>query len=247
MILKKKRKGEQAQGLPGWIVSYGDLVTTLLCFFITLSALAEDQTGVNLHAGLDSFRNRPLFPDLAGLFNYSSRTVPLQSPSPSTVPDELAKDKKVDSKHNNLIDEGEEGRVIDLEEEQFQRFLSELNRQFQLEKTPSPAGIVTIDVFEPVEGNGTSVQLGPQGQATVWQVLPLLASDSYHVSVTVWATMPSESAWLRATRQAVALVDTIRSEARLQGAARSRIQAAGQPWRYPHRRRPVWSIVVTRR
>ncbi|MDO8632450.1 MAG: flagellar motor protein MotB, partial [Phycisphaerales bacterium] len=35
------RKAETSQGAPGWVVTYADFVTVLLCFFITLVAMGE--------------------------------------------------------------------------------------------------------------------------------------------------------------------------------------------------------------
>lgn len=38
---KKKRKEECPAGVPDWIVTYGDMMTLLLCFFVLLAAFSE--------------------------------------------------------------------------------------------------------------------------------------------------------------------------------------------------------------
>ena len=38
---KKKRKEECKEGVPAWVVTYGDMMTLLLCFFVLLAAFSE--------------------------------------------------------------------------------------------------------------------------------------------------------------------------------------------------------------
>ena len=36
-----KKKEEQEEGAPAWMVTYGDMVTLLLCFFVLLFSMSE--------------------------------------------------------------------------------------------------------------------------------------------------------------------------------------------------------------
>jgi flagellar motor protein MotB len=163
-VLWRRKKNGAAAGLPSWIVSYGDMITTLLCFFIVLSALAKDQTGLKLHAGLESFKKRPLFRGLAGLSKKSAQMAPFDLPSPDMIPEAIVQQEK-DNQLVGAEQENGKARIIDLEEEHFQRFLGKLDRQFELAKTAKVLGQTTIDVYEP--RTGQPPQAGPQGQKAI--------------------------------------------------------------------------------
>ena len=80
----------------------------------------------------------------------------------------------------------------------------------------------------------------------VSQVLPLLRRPDYRVTLVVWATMPSDSAWLRAVRQAGQIAEELADETQLPPEARARLVAVGQPWHHVHFDRPVISLTITK-
>lgn len=55
MILKRKVIKEEGSKVPGYIVTYSDMVTLLLTFFVLLLSLAEDQDPELVNIGRDSF------------------------------------------------------------------------------------------------------------------------------------------------------------------------------------------------
>ena len=237
----KKKKGSSEPGLPSWIVSYGDLVTTLLCFFIILSALAEDQTGVKLCIGLNSFRNRPLLADISGMHNRTRKTVPLKAPGPSVIP--KSQDGNKNGSGGGDPDEPE-ARNLDAELEQFQWYLKEMERNFDLGKLPKVEGQTIVDVHEPLQKD--PIRPGVNGQKTLLQMINVLARGDYRVTVIVWATMPSASAWKRATTQSQAITSQAANLLRLSGEARDQLHTQGRIWQHSERRRPVFSVVVAK-
>ena len=53
--MKVKRKKERKKGAPAYMVSFGDMMTLILCFFILLVSMAEEQNFGLLAKGVGSF------------------------------------------------------------------------------------------------------------------------------------------------------------------------------------------------
>jgi chemotaxis protein MotB len=52
-----KKQKKQAAGAPAWVLTYGDMMSLLLCFFIMLAAMARyDEPNPRVEAALDSIR-----------------------------------------------------------------------------------------------------------------------------------------------------------------------------------------------
>lgn len=235
MFIRRKKKKGDAEGLPSWIVSYGDLVTTLLCFFIILSTLAKDQTGMRLYAGLESFRNRPVFPEVFGSSKRSSNMVLLDVPASSKIPKSLMESPQK---------QAEKKRLMDLELADFQRFLGEMQRQFEVQKSSVTWKTVTFDIFEPL--SQPSLTPGPQATKKITEMMRLVLQGNYQLTIMVWATMPSKSAWIRAGNQANSVAGHVITQWNLTPQDQKRILPQGRVWRYRDSPRPVLSLVLAR-
>lgn len=232
-MAKRKRVALGSVNAEGWMMSYADMVTILLALFIVLSTLGKDQTGVNLNKGIESYRRvRDAF-GLPGWFSNSSQVTPKDA---------------VNARYNNPDDPDFHDdlnlRSIDGEEEQFQRFLSEMDRHFRVEKLPLVSGEATLDIFDPLRASPPS--LPPKALETVNQIVGILHRSNYQVYVVVWAATPSDSAWTRAVNQAQRLVDEIARDADLDALARARLLPMGQPWLYSAYQRPVLSLRIVK-
>lgn len=227
-----KKKGALSKvNTEGWMMSYADMATILLAMFIVLTVLGQDQTGVSLHKGLESYRESRDSFGLSGMFESSPRSVQFDAPTtrfPSGADGES----------------GSAGRSLDAELERLQHFVHEMDRQFPIDKLPPARAQATVDLFDPIHKE--SPYLASKHREVLGQVLPLLKRGDYRVTLVVWATMPSDSAWLRAAEQANHVADEAADTAQLEAKDRARFTALGQPWRYPDYQRPVLSISVTK-
>ena len=239
-MARKKKGDDGAINTEGWMMSYADMATVLLAMFIVLSTLGKDQTGISLQKGLESWRDSRHTFGLGGAFQTSSQVFQRDAVSPH-----YAHGEDGDPEPNADGPDREDGpRSIDGEQERLQRFLQEMDRQFQVEKLPRVTGSATVDFYDKL-GSGPPY-LSPKEAEVVHQMLPLLQHGNYRIVLIVWATMPSDSAWIRAGDQARMVADDIARSARLSADARSRLVPVGQPWRYPNFERPIMSLVIAR-
>lgn len=227
-----KKKGLAKVNTEGWMMSYADMATILLAMFIVLTVLGKDQTGAALHTGLESYRQARDSFGLPGMFEASPRSVQFDQPMTR-----FSTGEESDSKDNT-------GRSIDAEQERLQRFLDELGRKFSVDCLPRSLSQATVDLFERFQPSAP--YLKASHREIFSQVLPLLQRPNYRVTVTVWATMPADSAWLRAADQAQAIVEDLNEDMKLGASARSRLIAIGQPWPYSNYERPILSITVAK-
>jgi hypothetical protein len=241
MALFRKKAADGAVNTEGWMMSYADMATVLLAMFIVLSTLSKDQTGVSLQKGLESWRDSRQTFGLGGIFSTSSQVVPKREMAPRFV----SAEPEPDPDHRGSGPDAENGpRSIDPEHERLQRFLGEMDRQFKVQKLPRVAGSATVDFYDRL--TASPPYLTAKQAEVVWQVLPLLGRGNYRVLLIVWATMPSDTAWVRAAVQAHQVADAVAAAAGLDAEARGRLVAAGQPWRYAGFERPVLSLVIAR-
>jgi hypothetical protein len=237
----KKKSGGSAINTEGWMMSYADMATTLLAMFIVLSTLGKDQTGISLYNGTGSFIHAMESFGLPGLFSTSSRAFQLDAGSPHY----LSPGPLDPSEQHPGPDAGQPNdRVIDGEQEQLQRFLGEMQRQLQVQKLARPAGQAVVDFYDPLTRRAP--YLSPRELEVARQVVPLLHRSDYRVSVVVWATTPSASAWNRAAGEAKLVADDLASSAQLDGDARARLLPLGQTWPYAKIRRPILSLVIAK-
>ncbi len=239
MFLFRKKKGHgSSPDANAWMMSYADMATILLAMFIVLSTFSQDQTGISLYHGTGSFKKAIHNFGLPGLMPNTWQTVPLNHPGPQHVVDSAEWKKK------HGVDPDAPGRIIDGEEENFQRFLTEIGRAFPLTKLPRSAGQVTLDMHEPLDR--AAPYLTDKHRPNVLPLLALLRRGNYQIQIVVWAGMPAESALIRSSTHANAIVANLAAAAALSPAERSHLLGVGQSWRYRDVRRPVLSVVVTK-
>jgi hypothetical protein len=236
MLARRRQKGKGGSSptnAEGWMMSYADMATTLLAMFIVLSTLGKDQTGISLYNGTGSFIQSSESFGLPGFLPNSSRAIPLETVNPR-YPVAAGQGNQADSVQ----------RIIDGEEQQFQQFLNEMNRQLRVDKLPRVTGQAVVDLYDKL--NNAPPYLGAKHKEVVGQILPALQRKDYRVYVVVWAPMPSKGAWLRTANQAQALGEEIAAAAGLDDAARARLVPLGQPWRHRDVPRPVLSFVLAK-
>lgn len=224
-------------------MSFGDTMTTLLAFFIVLNAFSEEQTGAKMHSGTGSFVQALNSHGLPGSESSKKTRNAIDRDAPSPL--YIAADPKNRPPAINATgpDDNENGiRVIDREQDQFERFMVEMDRLHTSSELPPTTGEAAFDFFEPLLPEPKL--LSDEYDEALVDILPMMHQSEYTVRVVVWATTPSPTAWTRATRQSRRIADHLAGVAGLTSQDKYRVRAQGQPWIDSVLRRPVWSIVV---
>ena len=81
--MAKKSEERTAEGAPGWMVTYGDMMTLLLCFFVIIVAMSETKKDEKFRKVMDAIRQQ---------FGYhaAARAVPGSSPPLNSLLDRLS-------------------------------------------------------------------------------------------------------------------------------------------------------------
>jgi Membrane MotB of proton-channel complex MotA/MotB len=229
----------------GYLVSFGDTMTALLAFFIVLNSLAEEQTGANLHSGTGSFIRALNSFGMSGTSNSDQSKLAFQMNATSPlyfVPD--PEERPPERNPTGPDEDGDDGRVLDREREQFQRFLDEIKRLTPPEKERDVEGEVSFDVLGKLPAEGSPMT--PEVRVTLSSVGAMLRKTDYTMQITVWATTPSQTAWTRAVRQAAELrTESIRL-LNLDPGQQTRVAASGRSWISKDLKRPAVSITLRR-
>lgn len=241
MAVKRKPPAEGPS--KAYLMSFGDTMTTLLAFFIVLNAFSQEQTGANMHSGTGSFVQSLNSHGLPGS-EPSKRTrnaIARNASSPLYIVADP--ENRPPANHAAGPDDNENGiRVIDREQDQFERFMTEMERLHSSSELPATRGEAAFDFFEPLLP-GPNL-LSSQFDEALVDILPMMHQSEYTVRVVVWATTPSPTAWTRATQRSRRIADQLAGVAGLTGQDKYRVRAQGQPWIDSVVKRPVWSIVV---
>jgi hypothetical protein len=244
-MAKKERRPPSKPNM-GYLVSFGDTMTALLAFFIVLNSLAKEQTGANLHAGTSSFSSA--FKDLATPGSMSTdrtkQAITQDYPSPIYA---LKNDKlKSTDAHQGIgpDEKDDNGRVIDRDQDNFKRFLNELNHQFQLNEQPATKSQIVFDSFErlltgesPLDENGVKLAA---------KAIPMLRSSNYRVEIIVWSRTPSEFAMNEAFNHTVLIKNQLSKSFFLTPMQEEQIRFSAKPWLFADAKRPIVSFVVSR-
>lgn len=233
--MSRKKKPPPSGPSNAYLMSFGDTMTALLAFFIVLNSLAKEQTGANLHAGTGSFVSAISSLGLPGSLStqHSRRPVQLNEPSPFYLGEAR------EGEDDNAL------RILDREREEFQRLLNELERSYQVESLQPTRASVVFDVFARLKAGDRP--LPSAGRRILNRARPALTRPECEIQVIVWATTPSDTAWLRAFGHANRIVAQYATEAGLTREEQARFQAVARPWLFSHEKRPVMSVVVINR
>lgn len=238
-----KKKEPSSGPSNAYLVSFGDTMTTLLAFFIVLNSLATEQTGANLYEGTGSFvralNNFGMPGNLPG--DRKKTAVPRPQSSPHyVVPNESH--AKPDRDPLGPDEDPDDGRVIDRELEDFERFVDELKKLSEMTQWPAVRGEAVFDYFDKLQP--APPMLNAAYRRALGQVLPLLYDERHRVEVVVWATSPAPSALERAARQSHQLALEMAELGKLDEAQRARLTTTSRIWMDSDAKRPVISIIT---
>ena len=243
--MSRKVKPPPSKPSKAYLVSFGDTMTALLAFFIVLNSLAKDQTGANMYTGTGSFVQAMKSIGIPGQSpgDRSDQLVTKAAPSPLyAVPSEK---KLAEDPGKGPDDEDDGKRIINRQAENFQRFLSEMEYQFQVNEGNPTQGQVVFDSFENLNRNSEDI-LGPGAIQIASDAISQLANEQMELEVIVWATMPSPHALKQAMDKARQIQAQLDRSFNFRGDQRQRVTASAKPWLFFDAKRPRTSFVLSR-
>jgi flagellar motor protein MotB len=230
-----------------YLISFGDTMTALLAFFIVMNSLAEEQSGANLHAGTGSFMKTVDRFGMAGKVNsdLSAQAFQQEANAPKyIVPD--PEGRPAEKGNRGPDDEDDANRIVDRAKDDYQRFLQQLRQVNNLTQQRDVEGEVSFDIMKGFPKKSEGTMLNEELRAALTGVGPMLRRDDYSVEITVWATMPSQTAWNRAVQQSIEVEAEAVKLLRLVPTQRARVSAVGRPWISSTVKRPVVSVTLRR-
>lgn len=228
----------------GYLISFGDTMTALLAFFIVLNSLASEQTGANLYSGTGSFMEVSESMGVPGLFTdgQSAYAHQFDHASPLYIVNEDGEDH-FGASANGPDKDGDTTYVRDREQENYERFLNEMQRLHDSRKEEEIEGEVAFDRLEPLEH---AEPIDEELKRQLLTIVPMLQRNEYEVEIRVWSTTPALTAWKRAAEHAVKIEAYTRSFFERSGRTPAHLTATASLWTSPDLQRPSLSLIVRR-
>ena len=242
--MSRKPKNPPSKPSKAYLVSFGDTMTALLAFFIVLNSLAKEQTGANMYSGTGSFVQAKTNIGVPGNApgNRSSQLYAKNAPAPIYA---CADKKSSDNVGPGPDEEDDNNRVVDRQADNFKRFLSEMEYQFEVNEEAPTQSQVVFDSFENLSRTSDDL-LGPVALQIASDSITQLINEDIEIEVIVWATMPSPKALNRAMVQAEKIQKQLDSSFFYRGNQRQRISTSAKPWLFADAARPRMSFVISR-
>lgn len=247
--MSRKQKPPPAPPSKAYLVSFGDTMTALLAFFIVLNSFAQEQTGAQMYVGTGSFVNAAKNIGLPGGFfgDKSGSLVEKEAPKPiyafGDPDDEQTHEKQLGDDENP-----DDGRIVDRQEDNFKRFLTEMNRQFAINEHAPTKKQIVFDSFEklnkPREDKDRPLKENAIQIAS--EAITKLINDDFEIEIVVWAAMPSRLAMGTAMETALTIEKQIDSAFLLNELQRSRLSVSAKPWLFSDAKRPKVSFVLSK-
>ena len=244
--MAKKPKSIPEPPSKAYLVSFGDTMTALLAFFIVINSMAQEQTGANLYAGTGSFVsavNSIGFPGSSPVPR-SKYLTKKESPMPLYALAENL-EKNPDQEGNiGPDDENDAERKIDRDKENFQRFLHEIDRQFQINRELSVANQTVFDSFELFKDEQEDAILSNHALQLLSETLPVIRDEKKTLEIIVWATMPSPVIMEKSLHKSTEIMDEINAKFNIPMENKKRIRIVVKPWLFSDAKRPIISFVL---
>ena len=234
--MAKKKKLEPSVPSKAYLVSFGDTMTALLAFFIVLNSLAKEQTGANMYAGTGSFVSAFSSSGSPGDFtgNRSREVIQQNVQKPVYA---LAENRDQNEQHVGPDDTDENQRIVDRDQEQFQKFLTEIEQKFGLQNHLPIKNQTVFDSFEPWDRSTGSMSM--HAVQLLSESVANLRQQDVSIEVIIWATMPSKGDLQRQLTKSVDLRSQVERMFWLKPNEKARIRYRVKPWLFADARRPV--------
>ncbi len=179
--MANKPQAEAGEKVPLWIISFADMITLLLSFFVMLQTMSHHRDSTLFGLSQDSFRRAIAglgIPDI--LFGKASGP-PLDY-------------KKLKYPTEESIEEGANPRVIDADDEQIRKLFSDLTQQVDT-KTSNPSEKVLQLIAAPVSFSEGGVNMDGKSSAQLNNLAEHLRDQlkADHVRIYVIGTAANEA------------------------------------------------------
>lgn len=172
--MKRREKKPQGGGSPGWMTTYADLVTLLMCLFVLLYSMSQIDVA-KFEAVAESFRNRVIF------FDGSPSTIDFEPTSDSAT----IRDQNPDIEKENFLDsDGFTSNQRSLQEllREVEGFLEENQLQDVISANRTDQGVVLI-LQERILFDSGQAELKPDGLPFLDKISLLLSKIPNYVRV----------------------------------------------------------------
>lgn len=240
--MAKRKKLEVSAPSKAYLVSFGDTMTALLAFFIVMNSLAKEQTGAAMYSGTGSFVTSFANSGMAGPKpgNNSRDMIQQNSQKPLyALADNLDKNEgKIGPDDTTRND-----RIGDRDKEQFQKFLSKLKKEFDVESLPTKVNQVAFDSF--ARRNKETGGLSDHAMQLLTESLTQLRQPNASVEVILWADIPSKVDMKKHLARSAAVRHEVESKFWIESESKRRIKYRVKPWLFSDAKRPEITIVCS--
>ena len=231
----KKQKAPPEPPSKAYLVSFGDTMTALLAFFIVINSMAQEQTGANLYSGTGSFVSAVNSVGFAGRAPTAKSKYLTKKEAPVPLYALAENLDKNPNQEGNIgpDDEDDAERIIDREKENFQRFLNEIDRQFNLEHKSSVSSQIVFDSFELFKDSDSKESdaiLSDHAIQLFAEIAPTLSNEDKFVEIIVWATMPSPVVIEKTLRKSNKILKELRTKFKFPENENERFRLVVKPW-----------------
>ncbi|TWU02166.1 hypothetical protein Pla52n_32150 [Stieleria varia] len=218
-------------------------MTALLAFFIVLNSLAKEQTGANMYSGTGSFvkafSNSGLPGGLPG--NRSRNMIQQEQQKPIYA---LSENLEKNLDKTGPDDTDKKDQIKDRDKENFQKFLTDIEKQFGLKNRPELINQIVFDSFEPND-RGTG-GLSKHAIELLSEAITKLRRSNSNIEIILWANMPSPASLANRLDQSVSIRREVEQMFWLTAGEKSRIRYRVKPWLFADAKRPIVSIIFSR-
>lgn len=209
MSRDRKKSEEPDEGLPAWIVSFTDMITLLLAFFVLLQAFAQEQHPELFQLGRGSFESV--------IHNFGL-------PVWRTGRDHRVRRDWFVRHYSDEPSDEEHLPIVDAEEERLQRIFQELRERF--DSASGEMEMISLRVeATPVKFSGRSTKLNREARQYLSQLAVDLANNLPAGSSSIYLVglapnqQGSQKQWVYSAQRAQAAEDYLRE--RLEGQGRN--------------------------
>lgn len=243
---KKKKAIKTSEPSKAYLVSFGDTMTALLAFFIVLNSLAKEQTGAAMYSGTGSFaRAFKSKSGSAGMMPGNRSKYVIQAAHPKPIyglQDNLEKNEETE-RTKGPDDEGDE-RIMDRDQEQFQKFLKQMQQVMDVKEAPTRVDQTVVDAFGSIIND--EGKFSKQAEELITRASTHLRRSDTSVELIFWAKMPSPAIFRESLDESVQVRDKIYETFWIREDAKDRFLIRVKPWLFADAKRPIYSLVFSR-